>query len=96
MGRPGRGDVADAHAVGQLADEFGPLPRDGLGGLAGFEGVGFGEDFVEDVEVFGIGDAVEPKRVDDLDSAGEVGVDLETVHVADDQQRWAFQVVFVL
>ena len=49
----------------------------------------------EDVEVGRLGEAGEVEGVDLLGRAGEVGVDLEAVHVADDQQRRVFQVLAV-
>ena len=34
--------------------------------------------------------------MDVLDRAGEVGVDFEAVEIADDEQRWVFEVLAVL
>ena len=65
-------DAADAHAVGDLADELGRLFGDGLGRLAGAEQLGIGEDIAEDIEVGGLGQLGEAKLVDLLDRAGEV------------------------
>ncbi len=55
VGRVVGGDAADAHAVGDLADQLGRLLGDGFGGLAGAERFGVGEDAAEDVEVVRLG-----------------------------------------
>jgi len=46
----------------------------------------------ERVEVVGLVEVVEREGVDALYGVGEVGVDLEAVEVADDQERRIFEV----
>lgn len=89
-------DAATTEPVGDLSDELGGLGGDGFGGLARAEGFGVGEECAEDVEVLGFGEAGQVESVDALGGAGEVGVDFEAVEVADDQERWVFEVFTVL
>ena len=82
-------------AVGQLGESLGRLDRDLLAGDARPQGLGIGEQLAEDVEIGRIGQPGQVEAVDLLGRAGEVGVDLEAVHVADDQQRRVIQVLAV-
>jgi hypothetical protein len=69
----------------------------GLGGEAGLEGFGVGEEAAERFPKL-IGRLVEVgerKGVDALEGVGEVGVNLEAVEVADDQERRVFEVFAV-
>jgi hypothetical protein len=91
-----RRDAALAHAVGDLADDFSGLGGDGFGGLARAEGIRIGEDSAELVEVFGLGQLGERELVDLFGGARDVGVNLEAVEVANDEQRRVFEVFAVL
>jgi len=85
----------DAHPVGQLAKAVGGLLGDALPGDVGPEGLGIEEDLAEHVEVGGLGQAGQVEGVHALGRVSEVGVDLEAVHVADDQQRRVPQVLTI-
>ena len=91
VGGPERLDALLPHAVGQLGEALGRLDGHRLAGDAGLERVGIGEDAAEDVEIGGSRQPGQVEGVDLLGGAGEVRVDLETVHVADDHQRRVFQ-----
>ncbi|MDP9472226.1 MAG: hypothetical protein M3Q71_16430 [Chloroflexota bacterium] len=77
------------------AEPSGGVPGDLVGGGAGTEGGGIGEDLAEDVEVDRIGEAVQVETVGDGGGAGEVGADLEAIQVADDEEGRVLQVVLV-
>ena len=88
MGGPQRLDPLSSHAVGQFREALGRLDGHRFAGDAGFERVGIGEDSAEDVEIGGIGQTSKVESMDVLvGGAGEVRVDLEAVHVANDHQR---------
>jgi hypothetical protein len=86
-------NAARAEAVGEDAKALGGLLSDALGGEAGLERVGVGEQPAERFEVLRLVQVGERKLVDHLRGVGEVGVDLKAVEVADDQQRRVFQVL---
>jgi len=80
----------DAHPVGQLAKAVGGLLGDAFPRYVGPEGMGIVEDLTKDVEVGGLGEPGQVEGVHALGRVSEVGVDLEAVHVADDQQGRVF------
>lgn len=88
-------DAFLAHSVGQLAETFGGVDRDGFAGDAGPQGLGIGEEFAEDVEVGRFGEPGEIELVHLLGGAGEIGVNLEAVHVADDEEGRVFEILAV-
>ena len=91
VGRPQRLDALVPHAVGQFGESLGRLDRNRLAGDARLERVGIGEDPAEDVQIGGVRQPGQVEDVDLLGGAGEIRVDLEAVHVADDHQRRVLQ-----
>ena len=85
--------VPNAHALGQLGKALGHFLRDRLGRLAGFQGLGLGENLAEDIEMRRLGQVVQIEREDDRRLGGKVGVDLETVQIGDDEERRVLQVL---
>ena len=63
--------------------------------MPGRSGLGIGEQLAEDVEVGRLGQPGQVELVFPLGRGGEVGMDLEAVHVANDQQRRVLQVFAV-
>ena len=91
IGGPQGLDSLVPHAIGQFGKAIGRLNRNRLAGDARLERVGISKDPAKDVQV---GGCRQPGQVEDvflLGGAGEVRVDLEAVHVADDHQRRVFQ-----
>ena len=91
MGGGERLDALLPHAVRQLGETPGRLDGHRLAGDAGFQRAGIAEDAAEDVDVRRQGEPGQVEGMDLLGGAREVRVDLEAVHVADDQQRRVFQ-----
>jgi|GEM_PF-6599023 len=87
--------AADAHAVGQGREAFGHVLGDCFDRLAGFQGVRIGEQLAESVQVGRLGQVIEIKGKNDGRLGGEVGVNLEPVQVADDEQRRVLQVLTI-
>jgi len=83
LGREG----AVAQRLGDLADVARGVLGDGLAGDSRLELVGFEEDGAEDLEAARGAEVVELDGVDALRGVGEVGVDDDAVHVADDEER---------
>ena len=84
-------DPALPHALGDRADPAGGVGRDGHAGHAGLQLVRVVEDGADDLDVPGVAEFVERDLVDLLHGAGEVRMDDQPVHVADDQQRRVLQ-----
>ncbi|HEV7225342.1 MAG TPA: hypothetical protein VGN42_21730 [Pirellulales bacterium] len=91
MGRLLYGDAADVHAIGQEAKPLGGLARDVFGRLSRPQGVRRDKQLAQYVEVGRLGKMVEVEGMDFFGRAREVGMDLEAVEVADDQQRRVLQ-----
>ena len=91
VGGPQRLDPLVAHPVSQLGEPLGRLYRDLLAGDAGPQRVGVGKEPAEDVEVGRVGQTGQVEDMHLLGRAREVRVDLEAVHVANDQQRRVLQ-----
>ncbi len=79
-------DAALVHADRDLAEAPGRLLRHGRSGNAGLEPLRVLEDAAELRLVLRLGAGGEVNRVDLLDRAGEVGVNLDDVEIGDDQQ----------
>lgn len=91
MGRLRRGDATDAQPVGELSKTLGRFFCDGLRRAPRTQRLGVAEQPPQHIEVGGLGEAGQIEGMHLFDRAGEVGVDLETVQVADDQQRRVFE-----
>src|SRR5262249_45111425 len=87
-----RVDLAVAQVVGQGGELLGDVLGDVVGRLGRLEDVGYGEDVLEQLKVGRLAEMVEVEAVDLLGGVGEVGVNLETLKVADDEQRRIFEV----
>ncbi len=88
--------LSHPQALGKIAQALGGVPGDRLGVYVWVQGVRIGEQVLQDVKVCRLGEGVEVERVDALARVGEVGVDLEAIRVADDQQRRVFKIFAVV
>src|SRR5207302_9143523 len=95
MGRLLGRHVANAHALGQLGKALGHFLRDRLGRLAEFQGLRLGENLAQDIQIRRLHQVVQVERENDRRLGREVGVDLETVEIRDDEERRVLQVLTV-
>lgn len=87
MGDFGRVEAALAHGFGHVGEVLGGFLSDGHAGFAGAEFFGIKEDGAEDFEAARLAEAVERDFVDDRNGVGEIGVDDDSVQVADDEEE---------
>ena len=96
VGRPlGRHALPHSQPLGQVAEPLGGVPGDRLRADIGPQGVRLGKQFPQDVQIGRLGQPGQVELVFPLGRGREVGMDLEAVHVADDQQRRILQVLAV-
>ncbi|MGC4108308.1 MAG: hypothetical protein QM753_18460 [Thermomicrobiales bacterium] len=81
-----RGVATGVQTEGDLAEFAGGFLGDGGNGEIGAEAGGIGENGAEDALGLGVGEGGEVEGIDLLDGICEVGVDLEAVEVADDEE----------
>jgi hypothetical protein len=82
---------APAEVLGDLGDALGRLGGDGLHGLVRPEFIGFEEDGPEDLQLLRLAQVVQREGVLHPPRAGEVGVDLDALHVGDDEEGRVLQ-----
>ena len=79
--------AAPAHGGGELGELAGGLGGDRRGGLLGAQFFGVGEDPVEQLALFRLGELLDADFARFVRVAGEGGVDDDAFAVADDEQR---------
>ena len=82
-------DAAQPHAIGELAKVLGRLLGDAARRQPRLERFRLGEEPAERFQVLRFGQTRQVEVVNLLGRAGEVGVQLEAVQVADDEERRA-------
>jgi len=87
MGDFGGVEAALAHGFGHVGEVLRGFLGDGDAGFAGPQFFGVEEDGAEDFEAARLAEAVERDFVDDGNGVGEIGVDDDSVQVADDEEE---------
>ena len=96
MGDPGRRFAVIVEDAGELREAGGGFLGHLGGRLGRFQILGMVEQVAEDLELRRDEQVFQRERIHSGGRVGEVGVDLDGIDVADDQQRWVFQRFAVL